>query len=607
VEEDQPRTRLSTEPATLASVVAALVIVSATAFVAWAVYGSWFFGDDFEFLSDVARGEPDAGWIFQRHNVHFMPLSLLLVMLAAAAGPYVWAAAATPVVLAFLAASVACWWMSRTLFGHRLRALVPLVFFCFSPIAMPALAWWAAALNMVMCLPFLFTAITSHVLLLRTGHRRWAVAGVGSFVLGLGFYIKVMLLPVVLVLITLLYFTSGTWRARLVEFVRRWWWVWGTYAAVGIAYLVTYSLRGEQAAQTNGLEVSTIASLAESQALNNLPAALLGGPWRWTPIDLANGPRLVTDVPPGAAPVALTVLAAFTAYVGLRYRGALKATVILVVPMVATVALLALGRLASFGPPVELEVRYWADALPYLALVLGLMTMPLLGSSDPLRPRDPQVLSWRAPRPVVTGIVGLYVVSGVWYSAQYIAPWHDPFTARVYVQNAKHDLGDRRSDVPLANVSVPESVMPSVSFPLNLYDRVLAPIGGFRTPAWSNEMQVLDPDGLVVPGEASGDLTVPDRLLRSCWRGEDDTPARIPLGQTTFDYPFWASLTYRIDESGDARVTAGDLEHDVRLVQGRHVLTFRTSGSFDAVRVTLPARSTLCVDSLTIGQQVVPR
>ncbi len=597
----------SVDRSTAVTAGAAITIMASVALVAWEVYNGWFFGDDFEFLSDVALGKADVAWLFHRHNVHVMPLGFVLVWLTGSAGTFVWPVAATGTVLAFTAAGVACWWMLRTLFGHRAKALVPLVFFCFSPVLTPALSWWAAALNMVTCLPFLFVGVTAHVLLLRTGRHRWGVTSVTCLVLALGFYVKALLLPVVLVLLTVLYFTDGPWTSRVLRAARRWWWVWTAHAVVGLAFVAAYLSLGERPAQTDGLEARLVGDLVQRQLLANLVPSLLGGPWSWSPADLENGPRQLAAAPQAAQTAALVVVVAIVAYLALRYRGALRAVWLLVPAIVATLVLLAAGRLAVFGTAITEELRYWADVLPYLTLVLGLMTMPLRGSSDPLRERRPAVLAWRAPREAVAAAVALYAVSAAWSSITYVSTWHDDFQARTYLQTASAELGGRRVDVPLANEAVPQAVMQSLAYPQNLYDRILAPIGGFRTPEWANDMAVLDGGGHVRPGVAATELVVPDELLASCLRGEPGGTTRVDLGSTTFDYPFWASMTYRSDVTGDVRIRAGDRTHDARLLEGVHVLTFRTAGRFDEIELDLPAGSTLCIEALSIGKEVVPR
>jgi hypothetical protein len=205
----------------------------------------------------------------------------------------------------------------------------------------------------------------------------------------------------------------------------------------------------------------------------------------------------------------------------------------------------------------------------------------------------------------VVAFVVAYVGSGVWSTSQYVSTWHDEFNARAYLTSARAELEARRTPVQLADEQIAADVVP-LPYPHNLYSHVLAPVGGFETPDWGNDLEVLDGTGLLRPGTATSDVVVPDRLLRRCWRSSDGTAA-VRLGLTTYDFPFWASLRYRIDRTGESHVVAGDATHDVQLVEGTHVLTFRTSGAFDRVELDLPVGSRLCVDSLTIGQQVVPR
>jgi hypothetical protein len=105
-------------------------------FHGWITSGSWFEWDDYIFLADVARGDADTTWLFHSHFGLFMPVSFLLVKIVGGVG-LSWAAVATQILVLQLLASLACWWMLRTVFGNRLRILVPLAFYLFSPMVPP--------------------------------------------------------------------------------------------------------------------------------------------------------------------------------------------------------------------------------------------------------------------------------------------------------------------------------------------------------------------------------------------------------------------------------------------------------------------------------------
>ena len=61
--------------------------------------------------------------------------------------------------------------------------LVPLVFALFTPLAVPAFAWWASALNYLPMIAAMAWVCAEAILLVRTGSRRHAISGAIAFAL----------------------------------------------------------------------------------------------------------------------------------------------------------------------------------------------------------------------------------------------------------------------------------------------------------------------------------------------------------------------------------------------------------------------------------------
>ncbi len=588
--------------------VALLIIAVGTAVRAWAVYRGGFYGDDYVFLADVANDKVDPGWFFQRYNVQFLPLGLVLVIPVALAGTFVWVAAATEIIVFQLLSFVACWIMLRTLFGNRPRILVALAFFTFSAISMPAIMWWAAAISLLTVQVPTFLGIAAHVTYLRTSKKRYAIAAAACLLIALGFYVKAMFFPVAMGIFTLVYFVTGGPGHRLIEAVKRWWLVWALYASIGAAYLVGYWRLDGSPTQTDG--AIDVAGAVQGQLLGALGPGLLGGPWSWVPLDgFKNSPRQLSDPSQLVQILAAVTIVLLLAYFAGRYKGALRPLWFLVPCIALAVATLLLSRVATYGLAITQELRYWSDTLPYFTLAVGLMSVALPGTPHPLALRDDPIIARRIPRKAVAVLAGAYVVGALVSSLTYAAPWHDKNNAKPFVRTATAHLESRSAPVALANEQVPESVLTRIVYPYTLTSEFLAPLKEhFTTPDIANDIHVLDGYGQVVPGWATPDVDVPAANLTTCLgaSGEGEL-APVSLGAMTYDFPFWASVTYRASATTSAVVIAGEKRYNATFMSGLHTLTFRTLGAFDTMSFGVPTNTRVCLESIRIGQHVVAR
>lgn len=585
------------------------MIVLSTGISLWAVSGGWFFGDDFVFLADVAGGDADLAWLFHRNNLHLMPLSFALVLPVAHAGAFAWWAAATELMIFQIASALACWWMLRTLFGNRPRILLPLAVYLFSAVTVPSLMWWAAGLNSLAVQPFIFGAIGFHVLLLRTGSRRWAIAAAACSVVGLLLYVKAVLIVPMLAIITLVYAAQGPFPRRLWSTLVRFRLAWSVYAVPLVVYLVVYfSLSPSDSAPSQPAgKAPDYGELADRFVISNLSSAALGGPWQWLRLGGDSGPRQIADPPQGAVIIAAMLVACAIALLVLRYRGALLPLWFVVPYVVVTVGLLAYGRAGTYGGVAANEIRYWADFMPYLVLAVGLAIMPVPGLPRVLTDRNATLFSHRTMVKVGVAYIVVFVIGSVSSTVGYVTPWHENYDARRFLTTAVNELEAYKDPVVLVDQTVPGAVVPALIYPANLPSRVLSPVRDrFTTPDIANDMQMLDDNGVIVPAFAGDDFVVDGDSFDSCVNGSDRDP-HISFGSRTFDFPFWLSLSYRADFDADVTVSVGSTSYDTRILSGAHTLSLRTNGANDRIRFTLPTGSRLCVDSLHIATRMVPR
>src|SRR4029079_1676957 len=119
--------------------------------------------------------------------------------------PFNWIGPAVSLVVLKLLASLALLRALHVILGWRPVLLLPLTFALFTPLSVPAFAWWAAALNSLPMLAAMAWVCGDAVLLVRTGNRRDAVTRLLVYFGGLLFFEKAAVIPFVAFAIAALY------------------------------------------------------------------------------------------------------------------------------------------------------------------------------------------------------------------------------------------------------------------------------------------------------------------------------------------------------------------------------------------------------------------
>lgn len=588
--------------ATTVTLIVLVLIGAQLALRAWSVYRGWFFGDDLIFLSDVHQGKADFMWLFHRHNVHFMPIGFLLVLIVGNVGAFAWSVAATELIVIHTLASLSCWWMLRTLFGNRLRIIPPLAFYLFATISMPALMWWASGIELLPLQIGIFIALTTHVLYLRTGLKRYAIYAALGLGLALLCYVKALLLPGVLAVLAVTYFANGTLARRILSAVRRFWFAWLLYTVPCAVYFALYATHGEKTPPTTGSP--DFAGVANDLIVSGLSTAPFGGPWRWIWYGPGVGPRYMAHPPTLLALLSILLVIATLAILAVRYRRALLPLWFAVPYIAGTYALLVLGRSVAFGPGATQDIRYWTDFLPFAALAIGLLWMPLLGATTQLSRREllPDALR---PQPwMYAGFAAVFLAGSIYSSMGYVSLWHGNFDTRRFVTNAERGFAGSSKPVAIADEIVPEGVMYALGYPYNKPSTMLAGLKGFSTPSVATDLRVLDFVGTLKLGLVANGITAPDDNLTQCIKGADLRTVRLKA--STFDYPFWVSVSYRAIGEGSMTVIAGANVRHGPIQDGNHTLFLRTTGTYKSVELQPSANTTVCVDAIRIGPNVVP-
>ena len=582
--------------------IAALTLIAIQVVVrGWFIGHSWFLVDDFLFLSDIARGHDDFAWYTRIHQGHFMPLSFALVKVVASIGAFNWTAAAIEIIVMQLIASVACWIMLRTLFGARPAVLLGLGFYLFSPLTMPSIMWWAVAINQLPHQIACFGAIAAHVMFCRS--RRWApaLAATGFLLIGYASYTKTLLLPVVLVMLTLSYFSSGHAPRRTWDALRNYRRAWGMYAALTAAFVVVYV---RSTPETVSGKRSTLFGLSQTSVLESFGTSAVGGPWRWSLF--GRGPISYAAAPEIGIVVAWLLIVAFVVWAWARSDRTLRVLWIPAFYIGASILLVYAGRayvLNLIGSPqVGRHMQYISDAAPVLAVTIVCMIVPIVGAVEPVERRAQGFITLRLPRAVITVALAALLVGSLVSSIRYAQPWSKDFAEKKFTTSAREAI--RRDHPTLADVAVPNDVL-SVLFGSNtLIKNYFAPMGNdVKVTRTGTDLTMLDAAGRVVPADVDADTRTSADPAGSCpikVQGRERTIAFTPV----VDYPFWMAIEYTSNLDATIPLEYGIYRKEVPIENGKHTLFLSTTGAYDSVTLRPLVGQEICVDNIKVGQLV---
>ncbi|QZY27900.1 hypothetical protein [Nocardioides coralli] len=565
---------------------------------AWMVYPSYFFTDDYRLLLDAESSRFGLAYLLDPFDSQFMPLGRLMAWLVSRSGELAWGVAATMTLVWTALSGLACLLMLATLFGRRWAILAPYAIYLSSVITIPATMWWAAAINQIPTQVALFVAITCWVQYLRTSRVGWAAGTFGAVFLGLLSYVKALLIVPVLAFIPLAYFTTGTFSERVRWLLRNHWRVIAPSTAIVAAYSLFYVSTVPQ--PFTGTESTKVTQVADSMLGTSLPTALLGGPWRWwdtTP------PIVIAQPPAWLVHAAWAVLALLIAYSVLRRRNAWTGWLLLTLYSMTAFALLATSRGQEYGAFAGLDYRYLTDVAGVVALVTGLVFLPLRRAPLSSRPRWPTALRVTVPPRAVVVVVGAIVTSGIVSGVGYVHYWHHENAGATFVPRMVQGLR-AAGDVDLANQELPGTVMPPYTSPMNQtqeFTRLLDADVDF--PDVTTRLRMFAPDGELVDAIVTSDLASLPGPRGDCGWLVRTRPVRIPLTGETFDWSWWVRVGYLSSDDTALRVSLGDLTREVPVTSGLGSVFLRVEGTFDSVVVQSAAEeATVCIDRIDVGQ-----
>ena len=564
-------------------------------------FGGYFYWDDLILVGRAGTENLLApGYLFDDHDGHVMPAAFLLAGGITRLAPLVWFWPALSLVVLQLVASLALLRALHTILGWRPVLLIPLTFALFTPLGVPAFAWWAAALNALPLIAAMAWVIADAILLVRTGDRRYAVTGTAVLLLGLLFFEKAAVIPFVAFAVTALLAHVGGDGVRTVW--RRGRTLWVASSAVTVAWIVVYLLVVDQ--QRWSLDLGMTWELLSRSITHGIVPGIVGGPWdwqRWAPASPWGVPGASVMV------VGWLVLAAVVAVSFIRKQRIGAVWAVAVAYAVGCQVPIYLMRSSQFTA-LELAqtLRYLSDLVVVLALLLA------VGLCAPNREDSGRLDASRARTAAVVTATALFLASSVYSSATFLRSWRDNPT-RDYLLTAEAALAQARStsQAPMLDQEVDPMILQRIQWPENLASHVFALLRNRpEFDSATTDLRMFDSAGRILPAKVT--------WVRSIVPGPDpkcgylvqplDTPVRVPLDGPMLPSEWTAEINYLANSDGSLTMSMTEgAETKVPVRPGLNRVFVRLSGAGDAllVRANTSALS-VCLAAGPVGY-VAPR
>lgn len=607
---------LQADPSRRVLVWAIGLIAIQAVFRGFVMFGGWFLYDDLSFVQRAAT-QPlwSFDYLFESWNGHVMPGAFAWVHVLTS----LWPLDYTPVALSGLAmealAGLAMYVLLAEMFGRRPAILVPLSFYLFSAITLPATLWWAAALNQLPGIAALTLALWCQVRYHRTAKVRYGLLGVLCVAGGLLFSEKVVFAFPVIFLLTLLYFCAGPPLSRLRRCLRTHVVVWSAYGVVATAYVAFYLVTVPSPVNGKPTAVVALKTMGANLVYAVIPAAY-GGPFTWDRLGVGAT---------AASPVAVVFLSAvvtalLVAWSVMRRHRAIFGWLVIVGYWAVNAFILGMTRAPWVGPVIGREYRYATDLAVIIAVFGALACLPLHGvwlRGDVQllirrrRGEDPHGVPRRArpdvpalPESVAAGGVTLaLVVASLITTMSFDANWRNDVTPRFFGV-IRSDLAAMHGRVTMADLILPDAAAPS--------GVVLGVSSSTAVAAMPNAPAILE------PGTASDNLYMvdDDGHLKAVWvdgfpnkQGPEagcgwrvgSSPVDVPLSGTTMSWRWYVQVDYVASLEADTTITAGTVETPVHVKPGVNRLYLMSEGPVSSVRFGGLTYGSLCTEHIAVG------
>jgi hypothetical protein len=584
----------------VARTAAALIVVQLVVRAVLAFRG-YFYWDDLILIGRAGtQNLLSPAYLFDDHDGHVMPGAFLVAGGITRLAPLNWIGPAISLVVLQLLASLALLRALHVVLGWRPVLLLPLTFALFTPLSLPAFAWWAAALNSLPMLAALAWVCGDAVLLVRTGNQRYAVTGLLVYFGGLLFFEKAAVIPFVAFAIAALY-AHVTSSGSVLDVWRRAVRLWGPALALTAAWIVVYLVVVDQ--KRWSFDVAMTWDLLSRSVTHGIVPGLVGGPWDWQ--------RWAPASPWATPPVAVMVV------------GWVVLAVVVVVSFIrkqriGAVWLVAVGYAVACQIPIylmrssrftALELAQTLRYLPDLAVVLALLLA--VGLCAPNRGRSSWLDASRPRTAVIVCCTALFIVSSLYSTATFLTSWRDN-PAQRYLQNAQAGLAAAygTSSAPLLDQEVDPLVLQRVAWPENLASHMFALLRDRPEFAGATtDLRMLEVSGRVVDAKVTWVRSIVPGPAPNCgYLVQPDFPVTMPLDGPLLPTDWTAEINYLANSDGSLTMSLSEgTETKVPVRPGLNRVFVRLQGAGDAIHVRAnTAALSVCMAAGPVGF-VAPR
>jgi hypothetical protein len=581
---------------------AALLIVAQLAVRAVLAFHGYFYWDDLILIARAGTHNLLApSYLFDDHDGHVMPAAFLVAGGIAKLAPFNWIGPAISLVVLQLVASLALLRVLYVILGWRPPLLVPLAFALFTPLGLPAFAWWAAALNALPMIAAMAWVCADAILLIRTGDQRYGITGTSVFFIGLLFFEKAAVIPFVAFAVTaLLTYVLGD-RSAVKTVWHAGFRLWTASAALIAAWIGIYLLVVDQRRWT--LDIPMTGDLLVRSVTHGIVPALVGGPWDWerwapsSPWSLPQWPVMVVGWVVLAAAIAVSV--ARKEHARVLWWAAAGYVVACQLPIY-------LMRSSRF---TAIELAQTLRYLPDLALVLAMLAA--IGFCAPNRVSSGRLDASRTRAGVIIAVAAVFVASCVFSTVTFTTSWRNNPT-RSYVGNVLASLAtaNATTKAPLLDQEVDPLILQRFAWPDNLFSHVFALVR--ERPEFSTSttnLRTFDRKGHLVDAQVTWVRhTLAGPKPQCGYLVQPDAPVRMPLDGPMLPTEWTAEINYLANSDGSMTFALSDGDSTrVPVHPGLNRVFVRLSGAGDAVLASANTSAlSVCLASGPVGYVAPP-
>jgi hypothetical protein len=589
-----------------------------------------FWQDDFHFTELALDHSFSWSYLTYVGAGHMFPAVYAIVWVWARVALYNWTSASAITIIFLAAGGLAALRLLRTLFGNRPAILVLLVIYLISPLTLPEIRWWSVALETVPLQAVLFLALNSQVWYVRTGRFRHGLAVAAWLLVGLLFFEKALILPLLLVLFTSGFLMGeGNWLRSIGRTLVKFWPSW----VLQLVMLAVYAVVLKNALKTSTVQptvpntVGGVSTFTWDLLKDTFVPGSIGGPWVWFPQTTSGGAEWAYAAPPKALVYLSLIVAAciIGASIWAR-RYAWRAWGILAVWfLLADVTPVVLGRINELGPGgaalLALDTHYVSDAVPVLAVCLGLAFLPVDGIPDLRQKRRMAAiegLSVQPGRMIGAALVGALIIGSV-FSVQAFQSDTTSLPVKIFLANAEAAVAEAPAGTVVYDQPVPMTLMIGL-FPLQYREDsgVIEPMESTQArsriywttrPDGTIDLMEFGTDGRLHTADIYGPGSVPlTPQQHGCYRAATPADDRlvIPFTSKTFKGNQVLRIAYLASSAVNGQhvtVRYGGVSQRLTLVAGLHDAYLPVRGSVHSVAVSggPVAGPGLCIGGMRAG------